>query len=226
MRYLVVGDIHGGYRALLQVLERATFSPEKDTLIGIGDYCDGWSESFQTIEYLRNLPNFVGILGNHDAWALDWLVLGNTPTIWTSQGGEATLKSYSGKEDYFDAHKTFLLRLPTYIVLYNKMFVHGGFIYPIEKNEKFDLLWDRDMFAYTFRLPGVSSWNIGHYDEVYIGHTSTSRLDKELKPLHKNNIWAIDQGAGCEGKLTLMDIHTHEYWQSDNVHTLYPNEEG
>ena len=44
MRKLVVGDIHGGYKALLQILERANVTPE-DRLIFLGDYVDGWSQS-------------------------------------------------------------------------------------------------------------------------------------------------------------------------------------
>ena len=36
-RTLVVGDIHGAYKALLQVLERACFNPQTDTLIALGD---------------------------------------------------------------------------------------------------------------------------------------------------------------------------------------------
>jgi serine/threonine protein phosphatase 1 len=41
MRTLVIGDIHGGLRAL-QILERAKVTT-KDTLIFLGDYVDGWN---------------------------------------------------------------------------------------------------------------------------------------------------------------------------------------
>ena len=39
MRTLVIGDIHGGLKALEQVLERANVTPE-DKLIFLGDYVD------------------------------------------------------------------------------------------------------------------------------------------------------------------------------------------
>lgn len=223
---LVIGDIHGGYRSMKQVLERANFNEDKDLLIGIGDYCDGWPDSFEVIEYLRNLPNFVGIKGNHDSFLIDWLYYFSRPRIWTSQGGEATLKSYAGKTEYFELHRKFLSNLPPYLVIDNKVFVHGGFTYPIEDNGEFDIFWDREMFFYTFTRPVGPPWNIGDYDEAYIGHTTTSTISKDLKPLHRDNIWAIDQGGGYEGKLTVIDIDTHEYWQSDNVDTLYPGVKG
>ena len=51
MRTLAIGDIHGGLKALIQILERAKVT-EDDTLIFMGDYVDGWSESAQVIDLL------------------------------------------------------------------------------------------------------------------------------------------------------------------------------
>jgi serine/threonine protein phosphatase 1 len=39
-------------------------------------------------------------------------------------------------------------------------------------------------------------------------------------------VWYLDQGGGFEGKLSLMDIDTHEFWQSDKVVNLYPGFHG
>ena len=43
MKTFVIGDIHGGLRALTQVLDRAQVTLN-DQLIFLGDYVDGWSE--------------------------------------------------------------------------------------------------------------------------------------------------------------------------------------
>ncbi len=51
MRTLAIGDIHGGLKGLTQVIEIAKVTKE-DTLIFVGDYVDGWSESAQVIQYL------------------------------------------------------------------------------------------------------------------------------------------------------------------------------
>ena len=75
MRTLVIGDIHGGLKALIQLLKRAEVTKE-DNLIFLGDYVDGWSESAQVIQYLIELSevnNCVFIKGNHDAWCEPWL---------------------------------------------------------------------------------------------------------------------------------------------------------
>jgi serine/threonine protein phosphatase 1 len=67
-RTLVIGDIHGGLKALKQVLERAEVTTN-DTLIFLGDYVDGWSESPQVLDFLQELQKthtFILLRGNHD----------------------------------------------------------------------------------------------------------------------------------------------------------------
>lgn len=53
-RTFAIGDIHGGFKALKQVLERANVT-ENDKLIFLGDYVDGWNESSQVIQFLIEL---------------------------------------------------------------------------------------------------------------------------------------------------------------------------
>ena len=48
---VVIGDIHGGLRALQQVLEKGKIT-KTDLLIFLGDYVDGWSESPQVLDFL------------------------------------------------------------------------------------------------------------------------------------------------------------------------------
>ena len=54
MRVLAIGDIHGGLKALIQILNKIEVKGE-DTLIFVGDYVDGWSESAQVIQFLIEL---------------------------------------------------------------------------------------------------------------------------------------------------------------------------
>ena len=57
-RILVIGDIHGGLRALHQIMERAKVTTT-DTLIFLGDFVDGWSESPQVIDFLIDLSKLI-----------------------------------------------------------------------------------------------------------------------------------------------------------------------
>jgi len=63
------------------------------------------------------------------------------------------------------------------------------------------------------------------FKEIYIGHTATTAWDKDT-PMQAGNIWNLDTGAGFKGRLTIMDIDTKEFWQSDPVQELYKNEKG
>jgi serine/threonine protein phosphatase 1 len=60
------------------------------------------------------------------------------------------------------------------------------------------------------------------FDLVFIGHTSTTH-EKTDQPMHKANVWNLDTGAGGGGRLTIMDVETKEFWQSDPVGELYEN---
>lgn len=234
MRRLVLGDVHGSMNALEQVLERSGWD-DSDLLIGIGDYVDGWSQSSYVVEFLSRLDNFVGVLGNHCAWFLKWLQAGKHPDVWTSQGGQATIDSYKEHLEWKDPHRKFLESLPYYLVIDNMAFMHGGCVYPkrlasLESVDTFDLLWDRDLY-YMASLSKVSKkpFSVKPFEKVFVGHTSTSVREfgeERFKPFNYKGFWNIDQGGGWEGKLSLVDIDTGEYWQSDFVKNLHKSEAG
>jgi serine/threonine protein phosphatase 1 len=63
------------------------------------------------------------------------------------------------------------------------------------------------------------------FSEIYIGHTPVTRIGKTT-PTRFANVWNIDTGAAFKGTLSMMDVDSKQYWQSDPVYTLYPNEKG
>ena len=63
------------------------------------------------------------------------------------------------------------------------------------------------------------------YKEIYIGHTPVTKIE-ESTPVNKACVWNIDTGAAFKGKLSIMDVQTKEFWQSDALPDLYPNEKG
>ncbi len=99
-RTLLVTDIHGAYKALLQVLERAKFDPANDMLISLGDVCDCWPEVTKCVEFLSSLEHHKYVMGNHDDWCYKWLgdFLGERACGWMLDTGA----SYSGKLTVFD----------------------------------------------------------------------------------------------------------------------------
>ena len=130
-RTLVIGDIHGGLRALEQVFERAEVTRE-DKLIFLGDFVDGWRESSQVIRFLIEVSGnqeCIFIRGNHDAWTEDWLGFGNSPDVWLFNGGKSTVESYADySREELEIHLEFFQRMKNYYVDEdNRLFIHAGY---------------------------------------------------------------------------------------------------
>ena len=63
----VIGDIHGCYRQLQQLLTKINFNSKTDTLISVGDLVNRGAQSLEVINFCMSLgDNFQGVLGNHD----------------------------------------------------------------------------------------------------------------------------------------------------------------
>lgn len=222
MKVFAIGDIHGAYKALVQCLERTGFDYTKDRLIVLGDVCDGYPEVRQCIDELLKVKHCDFIIGNHDQWALDWAMRGATPKVWTSQGGIRTMASYAGGP-MPQAHIDFLKNAHLWLELDGQIFVHGGFYprVPLTEQTAQTLMWDRDLLdaAWKNGLAGIEE-NFGGFKDIFVGHTTT-QMYRNLEPIHACNVCDLDTGAGWSGKLTMMNVKTKKYWQSDFSADLY-----
>ena len=238
-RTLVIGDIHGGLRALHQIMERAKVTTN-DTLIFLGDYVDGWSESPQVIDYLINLgktQNCIFIRGNHDELLLNWLNESKDNLQWYNHGGEATVLAYAKvNEALKKVHIEFLKALkPYFLDTKNRLFIHAGFTnmngVAYEYYPRF-FSWDRTLWETALSLDenlDIESEyyprRLTLYNEIYIGHTPTTRIGSTI-PVKKACVYNVDTGAAFKGPLTVMDVDSKEFWQSEPLNELYFNEKG
>lgn len=223
----VIADIHGGFRALKQCFERSGFDYCADTLICLGDTVDGWCHSKQCIDELLKVKNLIYVKGNHDQFVIDWYEKHDAAEVdvWTAQGGMATIASYGGSSlNIPKEHYELLKEAPVYYIdEKSRLFLHGGFIHsqPVELTDPWVLMWDRGLLKDAYgKSISDPEFRYPKYTEIYVGHTSTYFYDSKV-PLNFCNLWAMDTGGGYEGKLTIMDIDTKEYWQSDKVLDLY-----
>jgi len=225
METYVLGDIHGAARALTQVLERSPFRPNIDRLIHLGDVADGWPETPLCVELLLAIPNSIWLQGNHDWWTAEWLStdspLQDLNPSWYRQGGQATYEAYqqlSQAERSRHFHNFFGEQLPYFEDEANNLYVHGGYdpTLPIAKQDPFDLIWNRDLWEGNQAATG--------YHECFIGHTPT--WSYKQVPCRTHNVWNLDQGAGYSGRLSLLNVRTKAFVQSDPVPELYPGVNG
>jgi serine/threonine protein phosphatase 1 len=218
MKTFVIGDIHGAYQALLQCLERSKFDRNKDRLICLGDVCDRNKNVKECIDELLTIPNCVYVLGNHDAWALEWAMSGKKPKGWWDQGGSLTVMSYKDT-GMPKKHIRFLSEAHLYFVDENRLFVHGGFDpdCSLADTPKETFIWDRSFLEKAQEFHHIfPEWRYGDYDEIFLGHNPTINFGKS-EPQKYCNVWDLDTGAGWGARLTIMDVDTKEFWQSDPV---------
>jgi serine/threonine protein phosphatase 1 len=237
-RRLVIGDIHGGLRALLQVFDRATVTVD-DILIFLGDYVDGWSESPQVIDYLIELSTrqqCVILKGNHDEWCEAWLRKGCADSSWLFHGGQSTVSGYTTVASYIrQQHLHFFEQMQLYhIDESNRLFVHAGFTSmhgPQHELHPSNVAWDRTLWETARSMRDMPRESLLYpkrlklFDEIFIGHTPTLYYNVDV-PMRGGNVWNVDTGAAFRGKLTIMDVASKEYWQSDFLPELYPGETG
>lgn len=227
MKRFVIGDIQGNYKGLMQCLERSGFDYEKDELIVLGDVCDGLPQTKECFDELLKMKNMIFILGNHDQWLWEWCKEQHPGDIWTTQGGRNTQASYlNDASNVPESHRKLLRDANLFFVDEdNRLFVHGGFepTQAIEKQKATKLMWDRDLVKNArLKHNQKPDYCYGGFKEVYVGHTTTEYFGNSLEPLHFCNVWMLDTGGGWSGKITVMDIETKQYWQSDLTPELYP----
>jgi len=244
MRRFVMGDIHGAYKALKQCLNKAGFDYDNDLLIQLGDVVDRYPQSFDCVEELLKIKNLIAIKGNHDDWFDEFIKTDFHPYFW-SHGGKGTISSYleqAGKSvrllqkgtgyksnlessDIPASHKNFFKNQQAYYIDENKRcFVHAGF----NANRQFldqqteNYYWDRSLWesALQSKYSGEEFCIKVDFTEIYIGHTPTTKSNTD-QPMNAFNIHNLDTGAGQSGRLTIMDIETKAFWQSDLTSDLY-----
>lgn len=241
-RRFAIGDLHGGYKGLVQCLERCNFDFENDELIVLGDICDGWSEFLECIDLLSKVKNIVKIIGNHDEWAIKYakgLLTDHHTTyddyvIWQRHGGAITCKRLDEVEGAKEKLIKFFEDAKYYHVVDDMCFVHAGLslVTPIEKLPDYFYTFDRTFFEIMYdRYALIDDHRdvpfTSIYKKVFVGHTPTFRYEGlRYNPFVYRFMRGLDTGAAFSGPVTIMNVDTDQYYQSDLVYTLYPNEKG
>ncbi|GAA4344704.1 metallophosphoesterase family protein [Flaviaesturariibacter amylovorans] len=216
----VVGDIHGQYKALQQVLERSGFTAARDTLICLGDLVDRGPRPFECIFALHELPNLVCIRGNHDENFLYFIRTG-TDRFMGRNGVRATIDLWMtlAPSDKVRVESFFGQQQPWYKNAGGQVFTHGGFDRHklLEDQDEDIFAWDRKLWEQAVSSGSAPLRFAEPCTRVFIGHTPTLNFEGNA-PMLRGGIWNLDTGAAYRGgKLTMMNIETEEYVQSDEI---------
>ncbi len=234
-RILAIGDIHGVYDKLLDLMNKVDFNPKDDLLIFLGDYIDRGPDSLKSLDYVRDLTirfpeQVIALMGNHEDMCIRFYKEGNKDDTefddldeymiraWLRNGGRETLEEFKFlKSEDVSARIQWMKSLPVSYKIGDFYFCHAGIraFVPLDEQTKFDLLWIRSEFV---------SWYDGSMGTIVVGHTVTHNLKRHHWPSNqppeepvflKNNIIFCDTGAYKKsGKLSCIDVLTKQFWQA------------
>ena len=201
-KIFAIGDIHGSFDQLQDLMQKIPIDFATDTLVFIGDYIDRCPGSVEVVDYLlelqRQVPQIIFLKGNHEDM-LEKYLDGTDRFTYLLNGGQKTLDCYLSITDRTDGypipngHMDFFRSLRLFYETESYIFVHAGLRpkVPLASQEPEDLLWIRDKFIYSKYYFGKP---------VVFGHTPLE------KPLVERNKIGIDTGAVYGNALTCVQL--------------------
>lgn len=210
-RDFAVGDVHGYFKRLQTVLDKAGFDPSTDRLFSVGDLVDRGPESKDVLQWLAK-PWFHAVKGNHEDIAVRF-----------AKGNPVDVDAYraNGGGWFIDLEPSEQLRfaqafeaLPLAIEVVTEQglvgLVHADCpqknwanldaALRASKSDRSLCIWSRARLENEY--PGV----VAGVRAVVVGHTPLS------KPVVLGNVYHIDTGGWqAGGYFTLLDLNTLDY---------------
>jgi Calcineurin-like phosphoesterase len=202
----VIGDIHGCYHTLLDLVAKL---PKNARLIFVGDLCDRGLYTKEVIDFIIE-NNYEVILGNHDDYMITHIlesINNNDKYIrWKDEdymGGAQTLLSYKNDINHINKHLEFLESLPRYLEIDNYFITHG-FALPYYENRNktsshIGLLKNRIDDEDEWGHDWEKNWRDYKIINIF-GHTDYKEVEIG------KNYYGIDTGCVYGGKLTAINL--------------------
>lgn len=236
-RTLVIGDIHGCYDELIELLSVANYEGNSDILIFTGDYIDRGLKSYEVIQHIKALQKKYGkdrviaLRGNHEDMLIQEacnshvynnktqfdVLDGGYLSDWLFNGGVETKLSYIQQNRSILADLKWLKSLPIHHEDDNFFYVHAGFnpYFSVDKQCDKDKLWIREAFYLN------PNCNERFGKPVIFGHTPVMNMGGVgYMPVKINGNYGIDTGCVYGGRLTALEIIDGEvegFYQVENM---------
>ncbi len=190
-RDIIIGDVHGCFDELHALLEAAHVTDE-DRVISVGDFVDRGPDSVRVWEFLRDRPNTVTIMGNHERKHVRG-VLSFSQEIVKVQFGQR-----------YEAFVAWAAALPYVFETEHCIIVHGGFDpeIPLEAQREDVLSATTSGRKHLDRKLGGRDWASLYRGTkpIVFGH----RVVGDTARHWNERAWAIDTGACHGGALTAL----------------------
>jgi serine/threonine protein phosphatase 1 len=216
-RTIVVGDIHGCYAELMQLLDKLSFS-DNDILIAVGDLVDRGPDSWGVVDFFRETPNAFSVLGNHER-RLSGTIRGTSEPAWSQLH---TLSKITKQETVYAAY---LENYPAVIETDHAIVTHARLdpAKPVDRQDpKFTCAVGGDKTIIETSDEGIPLWfteweKVNKVNKpICIGHIGYDRV--ELVP---GKLIALDTGVVRGGMLTAVILPENRIVQIKAEHNYY-----
>ena len=210
-RLFAIGDIHGCFDSLKELVENKIQLQKNDKFILLGDYIDRGDKSKEVVDFIIKLQeqgfDIIPLMGNHEAMLIDAYENEKNTSKWIQNGGTETLKSFkiSSLKDIESKYIKFFKNLRYYYSFEDYLFVHAGFndnmVNPFI--DSYSMLW-KCIESYT--NPLFANKTIIH------GHNPINISMCEERDFSKLDVINIDTGCVYNdkegfGRLTAYDCN-------------------
>lgn len=195
MNFFIIGDVHGCFYTLEEILKH--WNIQNEYLIFVGDLIDRGNYSSKVVKKCMQLqesyPNCIILKGNHEYEFIEHYDHG--PNLnWIQQCGDQTLEDFNSNHLDHEEIRNWFSALPLKFETENIMITHAGITEtddPYEEDSEDSVLWNRKTLKNIHKL------------QIH-GHTPL----KQEKPLFdtKSNSVNIDTGAVYGYGLTGLKI--------------------
>lgn len=196
MRYFVIGDIHGCYAELQDLLDKASLNSD-DQIISIGDLIDRGDDSASVVQFFRDTPNASAIMGNHERKHIRWF----DDQVEPAASQIITRKQIT--EDIYPEVIGYMSDLPLYMDLPDALLVHGFYEPGIALEDQRETVLVGTMTGEEYLRKRYSWPWYERYDgdkPLIMGHRDYTEKMQVLN--YKDRVWGLDTRCVYGGTLT------------------------
>jgi serine/threonine protein phosphatase 1 len=210
----VIGDVHGCFHTLKELVERIKRNYPEIQIYCVGDLVDRGNFSFETVDFVIT-EGIITTSGNHDFMFYYFITdpdndIGKS---WIYNGYESTLSSYSDKQNRIVEHLNHIINLPVFINLSDCFISHAGISSyfnktlasnPFSDKDKLDkiindnihnehgIIWNREELLDLGKLQIV-----GHTRQENVNHlkfNNTAYIDTSVYTGNKLSAVIVEEG--------------------------------
>ncbi|AKL97263.1 metallophosphoesterase [Clostridium aceticum] len=231
-KVLIIGDIHGCYDEMIELIDKSQIDLSRDWVISVGDIVDRGMKTPEVFSFFQNTPHALMILGNHEA---KHLFQHHKKKVDLTDPSVAIQKRMIEPNQY-SVMLDYLRSQPLYqsVEYPNKKYLilHAGITEDIDlqdmplylpedyvKDEKIKTIIGRG----SRRRKGFDEKSTPWYDEISSAYTIVfgHQITQEVIRGENKNVYGIDTGCCRGGKLTGLLLPEEKNFQVEAKKNYY-----